>query len=533
MSKPISLALAITTGSLITFFSTDPFHPWTLTKVSVLSLLIYTTTRALWGLYLYPFYFSPLLKLPQAPARGEGESFFIPPTPDQVLEWVDHIPNDGIIRYVDFLNQDSVTLTSISAVAEFLQTKADHFSKRPKHKRVMESVLGHGLVTAEGAEHKHQRKNIAPAFNFRVIKNLYPLLWSKSSEMVNLMRDEIKTESVVNVEKWAGRTSLDIIGKAGFGSDFDSLANPNTALNAAYRTSFTANKYSAQWYSISLLTHPTFMSLLPLEASRQVKASNEAVTAFITKFIDQNIFNRSKSEEKNIDKGSRKDIISAAFQSGGFTAQNLVDQSKTLMGAGHETSATAINWGIYILSRPENAHVQKKLREEIRANLPSPDSGEIVTAEILDKLQYLDAVSKEILRVRPPVPQIGRVAVRDTTICGQYIPKGTGVVVHSWALNRCKYIWGADARLFKPERWLTGDGNGGAKPLAYLTFGSGTRGCIGKGLAQGENKAVLAALIGRFEFSPMEDEKPLSILWAITARIVGGCKVNVKVIEGW
>jgi cytochrome P450 len=106
-----------------------------------------------------------------------------------------------------------------------------------------------------------------------------------------------------------------------------------------------------------------------------------------------------------------------------------------------------------------------------------------VSAELIEKLPYLEAVSKEALRLYPPVPGIGRVCLQDTIISGVRVPKGTVVKVFPWALNRSTKLWGKDALEYNPERWLVGEhkSTGGAiEPLSMITFGTGVRGCIGK-----------------------------------------------------
>jgi cytochrome P450 len=101
---------------------------------------------------------------------------------------------------------------------------------------------------------------------------------------------------------------------------------------------------------------------------------------------------------------------------------------------------------------------------------------------MLDKLPYLDAVSKEILRVYAPVPVMGRIAQSPVEIGGRVFPAGTAFMFHMWAINKSKKLWGEDAREFKPERWLKDKVNGGAtESLAFLSFGAGTRSCIGRG----------------------------------------------------
>lgn len=458
---------------------------------------------------------------------------------NEILELMDTVPNNGFIRFLDMFNSEIVTITDPKLVTEFLGVKADHFTKRPKLKKILESILGNGLVVAEGKDHKYQRKHLLPVFNFKVVKNLYPLFWGKATEMTNLIKQEIQSSAsdksssaVIDIDDWAGRVSLDIISKAGFGSDFHALSHPETDLNTSYRAAFLPNANSRLIFILCLLTHPTLINSLPTANARILREGVGVVTKWIRGFIAQRQGDMPK-EKGN--KGVHQDIISAAMENGAFSVENLVDQSKTLLGAGHETSATAITWGIYLLSQPRYAHIQNRLRAEIREHLPSPSSGIPVTEDMLDKLPYLEAVSKEILRVYAPVPSLGRVAQSPVEIGGIVFPKGTVIQVHMWAINKSKKLWGEDAREFNPERWLKDKVNGGAKEsLAFITFGYGSRSCIGRGFALAENKSLLAQLIGSFEIKPPRGEtEDLDISWGITARMVGGLPVKTTVVEGW
>jgi len=511
-----------------------------------LCIAILHSIQITWGLFLYPLYFSPLLALPQAPREGGWRSFFRPRDSKQMLRWMETIPNDGLIRYLDVFNMEVVAVTTPRGAAEFLQVKADQYVKNPKVKRILENILGNGLVTSEGMDHKYQRKHLLPAFNVKVVKNLYPLFWTKAAEMVTLIKREVETgpkaekaSGPVNIDDWAGRVSLDIIGQAGFGSEFSSLSYPHTALNTSYRAAFVPNEHSQLIFVLSRLTTPKLVNLLPGKNSALFREGKRSVTDWVRNLIQDrkaDMYNHVDDLDY-MDKNGQKDIIAAAMKTKAFSTEDLVHQSKTLLGAGHETSATAVTWGIYLLSQPRYAHIQNRLRDEIRANLPSPASGMEVTADLLDRLPYLDAVSKEIMRVYSPVPLVGRITQQDTDLLGVNIPKGTPVRLHMWAMNQARQFWGEDGHEFNPERWLAGKerANGGATDsLAYLTFGHGPRGCIGRGFAIGENKAILAALIGSFDFKPVPGTIPdaINILWGITARIIGGYDVQTTVVEG-
>ncbi|KAI9871199.1 MAG: hypothetical protein M1823_008517, partial [Watsoniomyces obsoletus] len=147
--------------------------------------------------------------------------------------WINEIPNNGLIRYKHLFNRDRVLVTSPKGLAEVLTTKSYDFVK-PDFMRIgIGQILGVGVLLAEGDEHKMQRKGLMPAFNFRHIKELYPIFWSKSVEMVQGIQASLPANTPWSLEvgEWASRATLDIIGVAGMGQDFNSIANPDTELN--------------------------------------------------------------------------------------------------------------------------------------------------------------------------------------------------------------------------------------------------------------------------------------------------------------
>ncbi|PMD46560.1 cytochrome P450 [Hyaloscypha variabilis F] len=547
MSNIVASSIAIFCGCAATYYSNDSSATFSYLKAAASSASIYLPLQLIWSCFLYPLYFSPLRKLPQAPRVGGWKSFFTITSPPQVLEYMDTVPHEHFFRMLDIFNKEIVILTDPKAITQPYQTDAYEYVKSVNGKKIIEAILGNGLVVAEGHDHKYQKKHLAPVFNFRVVKNLYPLFWKKSSELVSSIIAEIDTKpnssgvisGTVDIDEWSGRIGLDIIGKAGFGSDFNAITNPHSPLNTSYREAFIPDSKSALIFLLSVLTYPPLIRLLPLEKNRQVREGMNMVNSYLRDLISQRKSDMLKNVDESdyLDKTGHRDIISSAMKTNAFTTENLVDQSKTLLGAGHETSSVAITFAIYLLSQPKYAHIQQRLRDEIRANLPSPSSGVEVNAELLDKLPYLDAVSKESMRVWSPVTRTSRLPLHDVQICGVTIPKGTTVQMVPWALNKAKIHWGEDAREFNPERWLVGENkaNGGAaSSLAYATFGTGPRGCIGKGFAIGENKAILAALIGSFDFKPVGGkEQKVDIMYGVTARIVGGLKVDVTLLDDW
>lgn len=182
--------------------------------------------------------------------------------------------------------------------------------------------------------------------------------------------------------------------------------------------------------------------------------------------------------------------------------------------------------------------VQSRLRQEIREHLPSPESGAEVTAAEIERLPYLNAVCSEILRYFPPVPLAAqREAIKDTTVLGHVIPKGTHIYVFPWATNHDQALWGPDASVFDPERWIKDPSGGKISNFADLTFIHGPRGCIGERFARGEFASLLGAFVGRFEFrladETLYDESKVPIKGGVVSKMRDGCWTRVKQVPGW
>ena len=366
-----------------------------------------------------------------------------------------------------------------------------------------------------------------PAFAFRHVKDLYPIFWSKAQEMTDRI---IKTTEraadgsvVIEVRDWASRATLDIIGSAGMGRDFDSLMNPENELFQTYKKIFSSNR-GAQVIQLLLGFLPHWVAVnLPLKRNDEI---GQAIGTI--KKVSRDLIATKRAQMQRGEKPSH-DILSVAMESGGFTDEDLVNQLMTFLAAGHETTASAMSWAVYCLCQyPET---QLKLREELRSQLPAlHDPNTQISSTDIDRLPYLNAVLNETMRLFPPVPLTMRESANDTTIAGAFVPKGTTIVICPWAINTSRELWGADAREFKPERWLGSNANsGGAESnFATVTFLHGPRSCIGKAFALSEFACLVAGLVGRFEIEFEEGSWELKIQGGITARPKGGLRVRLR-----
>jgi len=181
--------------------------------------------------------------------------------------------------------------------------------------------------------------------------------------------------------------------------------------------------------------------------------------------------------------------------------QVIIDNCIAFLLAGHETSSTCLTWTIWLLIT--NPHVEEKLAREIRDEL---GANGIPKIETVDKLKYLNKVVKESLRIRPPVPYLGRWTEKDDVLCGHKIPAGNIVIVSPYVQHHLPSLWD-EPEVFNPERWNEGSEN---IPMgAYIPFGHGARNCIGNRFALLEIKAILCMLIQKFKFSLAPGHPPI------------------------
>ncbi|KAE8131093.1 putative cytochrome P450 monooxygenase [Aspergillus pseudotamarii] len=509
--------------------------------IAVLATVI-TIAKLFYQLFFYPKFFTPLKHFPTPSNRhwltGNTGSLIVDTPHALMKEWAKTVPNDGILRYYIVGNMERLTITSPAVLSEILVSKAYDFAKPLVIQQALRRVLGNGILIAEGEVHKFQRKNLKPAFAYRHVKDLYPVFWSKGKEMAKLIRKDLRTrnapgDNTIRVRTWASRASLDIIGLAGMGRDFDSLRNPESSLSQSYEMVFATPGLGTKVLFIlgMLLGNTKWLAKLPTKQNKLIDTGCRNIRDATRRMICEQ---KVKMEDPTAE--AQLDIISVAMRSGNFDDENLVDQLMTFLGAGHETTAGALQWAIYALCK--HPDVQVRLRSEIRANLPpiNVENPGPIDAAIIDSLQYLNAVCNEVIRFHPSVPNTVRVALKDTTLMGKPIPKGTQVVISPELVNHMPALWGTDAEQFNPDRWMgPGKANtgGATSNYAFLSFLHGPRSCIGQGFAKAELACLLAAVVGSFSFELRYPDAPLEVREGATIAPKDGVLAKFTPLEGW
>ncbi|KAI0306228.1 cytochrome P450 [Multifurca ochricompacta] len=373
--------------------------------------------------------------------------------------------------------QDHLMVADPKALQYILHTSGYNFVKRPPVVKIMELMFGKGIIWAHGETHQRQRKVMTPAFFAPQLKTFLSLFQNTASKLVQIWKEELITtgpsdESIVNVAPWLSRTTLDVIGEVGFGFQFDSLYNVKTPLRDQMENFFVDSVlYPPRWdmlfKSIWRYIPGPLLDLVRYLPTRQYKRFRRFLK-FMRKFSEDMI-------EKSMIKGDGKDIMSVLLRANAsenpksrLTGNEVVDQTATLLFAGHDTTANSLTWYLWeIAKHPES---QERIRAEIAA-IRAKKGGEELSASDLDGMTFTQATLKEAMRLHPIVYFLPREAGRDeviplafpiTTESGEQISsipvrKGTPIDIAIGVYNRLPGVWGLDADDWNPERFLNFD----------------------------------------------------------------------------
>lgn len=257
------------------------------------------------------------------------------------LKFMKEIPNEGIIHFRGLFHVDRLLLTDPRALADVLVHNAYDFEKPPWVRNFLRQFLGDGLLMTEGEEHKFQRKNIMPAFSFRHIKELYPIFWQKSFELTQAISAEMHanpetstdrrdrvTSSVVEVNHWANKVTMDIVGLAGLGRDIQALKNSDDELIKNYEEILEPTTEKGLYFVCNLLFPPRLLRALPWKINERVRITSGNLKTICRQFVqDKKLRMKTQSEDQ-------VDILSILIKSNDFSDDSLVDQLLTFLAAG-------------------------------------------------------------------------------------------------------------------------------------------------------------------------------------------------------
>ncbi|KAG8905481.1 hypothetical protein FRB99_008877 [Tulasnella sp. 403] len=500
--------------------------PWSTGKLvagTVLLIPVFKLTR-----YFIWWYRSPLKDL-RGPAAADnwiwGHLATIRVNPGAVFEeWIQQY--GPTIQFRAFLQARRLLTIDPRAITYILNNNYE-YPKPPRLRESLARIIGHGLFSVEGDDHRRQRRIMNPCFGPAQIRDLVPIFFEKAYRLKSVWIDAVEEKGpVVDILVGMMRATLDIIGSAGFSYEFNSLVvgEKNELVRSFMDVLAPANRPTVLDH---LQLRFPFLRLIPTRRGRAARKGQEVVNRIGVQMLEDKKKAVIQAEQGGIDKErlAGRDILSMLVkanlavdvkESDQMSDKEVITQIGTMLLAGHETSSTSLTWMLNELSKPENVRIQDQLRAELLAvENESPSMDE------LNALPYLDAVIRETLRFNCVVEFTTRMAGKDDVIpvsepfVDHYgverneirIAKGESILIPITTLNRHPKIWGEDGGEFKPERWLTPEKHANELPGVFagtMTFLGGPRGCIGYRLAVMEMKALTFVLIRSFAFTPSD-----------------------------
>ncbi|ARO14706.1 cytochrome P450 family protein [Ketogulonicigenium robustum] len=386
-----------------------------------------------------------------------------------------------------------------------LKERPDDFPKSDRIAAGLIPLLGRDSVfLTNGAQWKQQRRIIDPAFEGGRLREIFPVIWESAAAAVARL-GATPAGSVVEIDHHASHAAADVIFRTLFSIPIES---------DVAREVFEA--FRDHQRSRPVMNLGAFINLpawVPRFPSRKTGETARRIRRLISKMVDE--------RQAQIAAGTAPDdlatkIMTTADPETGalFTPAEMVDQVAIFFLAGHETSASALAWALYLVA----------LYPEWQDQAAREAQGMAAEFSALSKLRINRDIFRETLRLYPPVPMMVREATAPETFRDRAVPVGAQIVLSPWHLHRHTRFWQSPDD-FDPARWSTPECRASARD-AYMPFSEGPRVCVGAGFAMLEGTLILAMLLRDFRFEVVEGRDPVPVAY-MTVRAKDGIWLRV------
>jgi cytochrome P450 len=403
----------------------------------------------------------------------------------------------------------SVLVNTPSLVRLVLHDRPGDFPKSARIREGLVPLLGNSVFVTNGATWERQRRMIDPAFEGGRLRQTFPAMWAAAQGAAGRL-PQGKTE----IEAMMSHAAADVI----FRTLFSVPIEDDTARQVYH--AFRAHQRSAP--ILNLAAFVRMPKIIPRFFTRHTRETATQIRRLITQM--------TATRMEAINAGTAPDDLATKIMTTRdpvtgrlFDTEEIVDQVAIFFLAGHETSASALAWALYLIATHPDWQAQlAKEAQELRPYLEqgaSPDFG------ILRRFPLIRDTFREALRLYPPVPMMVRETSRPEEFRGRTLRKGTQVVVSPWHMGRNENIW-SDPHDFRPERWQQ-DGTKACARDGFIPFSVGARVCPGAGFAMAEAVLILARLLCDFEFCKVAGHVPVPMA-QMTVRARDGIWLDVR-----
>ncbi len=424
-----------------------------------------------------------------------------------------------------------------SVIEDILVKHNNNFTKSPGL-RLAKRVIGSGLITSEGRMHEVQRRLVQPAFNRDKMETYQKIISDQSHQY---LKSNWNNGLILDIHKEMTKLTLSIISKILFGSDILTISDISKISDSITIIIEYINKLR--------LPFLRFIEFLPIPMTKRYHRALSELDGYIygkiterKREIELQFKSKSNpSSSENLDNlnqnQSYEDMLSILIKSiyhlnnenedkedrilkivgeRKMTDQQLRDEVMTIFLAGHETTANALTWTLYLLSL--NPEAESKIMNEIKSFTGNRGMNDKeITFEDLSKLRYSEMVLMESMRLYPPSWAIGRQAIGDYVLNEKYtIPSGSVIIMSQYLVHHDSRYF-SEPEKFLPERWST-EFRASIPRFSYFPFGGGPRACIGEPLAWMESLIVLVSILKNWRLTLEDDAKDIKLQPLVTLR---------------
>jgi cytochrome P450 len=429
--------------------------------------------------------------LPPGPTSSRHELIRFARNP--LAYFLDLAATYGEIVYVRIGTRETYVISAPDALREILVEHADKFEKTSHTKESTGTFLGNGLLVSSGATHRRHRRTLQTMFTRTWVERYSQAMIDASLELLS----EWQHGQTRDVADDMMRLALSIVGRTIFGAS--GIARSDDLAQAAS---------VMQHYASDTLIRDKLTSITP--------EAVQAAAAILDRLVEEVLAQADQTGGENLIALMRAAIDPETGER--MTDREIRDEALTMLMAGHETTANALAWTLYLLAK--HPAIAARMSEEI-AQVCGND---LPTTTHLPTLQYTERVIRESLRLYPPAWLLGRTPIEPVEIGGYLIAPAANIVISPYVIHRNPRFF-PDPEQFDPDRFLSEPAR-----YSYLPFGAGPRVCIGQPFAMLELALVLVTVLQRYRFilPPTYSAEPEPMM---TLRPKGGLPMMVLAME--
>jgi len=370
---------------------------------------------------------------------------------------------------------------------------------------LVKDVIGQSIVFTDGKAWYRKRNLMRNAFKKTALESFLPAFQACAKELITVWEQCEKENKEIDVVEYLSRLTLDVIGRVGFGYDFQAQLQPGKNQSYLAWNDVSQGIVDCAENPFYAVIGPERFKKYTFAGKRYLKAESRLVGT-----VRDLVSNRVKNNEKH-----HRDLLQYCIESAGdnhdeekYTQNELIQEIMLFFVAGHDTTANLIAFTLYCIAK--NPEIRTKLLEELKEAGVRADT--VPSWHVINNLPYMVQVLKESLRLYPVATFTARKLIKEEKYKDLTFPAGTHFFPQMWAVHHdSRHYPCEDVNQFNPDHFSPKKMKS-RHPYAWIPFAGGIRNCIGMQFAMIEARTVLAEILPKFEFTVTSEPKLLERL---------------------